>query len=198
MGNKRKTRGINPQYKFRASANLEQDIAIGVSKLTQTYGRLVSPTDVIRFFVQTGLEAWRHCISCQTHTPCPTHPMLVIGADGEQSRPVPERTEGWTEVVKFYFETFEKTRGQSPPFAAVERTRMKKLITDVGKDRAIEAIRNAFGDPWWSKRVSIMQISKDPTRFLSGLRGPAPKKQSAVQRPAEDAAAFVPAPEVEA
>ena len=83
-------------------------------------------------------------------------------------KPNPERPAGHPEVVDFYFVAFERARGVKPSFGGREGSAVSRLLDavkgDVAKAQAI--VEAAYSDPWWSTRATILDIAKDPAKFL--------------------------------
>jgi hypothetical protein len=71
-------------------------------------------------------------------------------------------------VVGTYFAAFEHARGVKPSFGGKEGNAVSRLLDavkgDVAQARAI--VESAYSDPWWSTRATILDIAKDPAKFL--------------------------------
>jgi len=92
-----------------------------------------------------------------------------LATDTGKSQPEAAPKSDYTKLVDFYFDEFEKHRNSKPVFTAREGKAVRELLAklDDNLQRACTAITNAFTDPWWKSRVTILAISNDPDKFLS-------------------------------
>jgi hypothetical protein len=78
---------------------------------------------------------------------------------------------GFKAIVDLYFAEYEAARGDKPAFGGREGKAIHKLIVTLKThDRVKDAIRGCYGDPWWRTRASILDISKDPSKYI-GSKG---------------------------
>ena len=127
--------------------------------------------------------------STGAHGPSPAQVGLFSMAAPEPASPTPRRRpprpkaaaeggaaepSGFAQVCTTYFSEFERARGVKPVFGDKEGKMIKSLVERAGgADRACEAIRGAFADPWWARnRGGLGEIVKEPNQFLG--RGVAP------------------------
>lgn len=81
-------------------------------------------------------------------------------------------------LIVHYHDTFTAVRGSKPTFGGREAKAAKALLDSVGRDldRAKSIITNAYNDTFWGPKVSILDIVRDPSRFIGVL--PMQQKQS--------------------
>jgi hypothetical protein len=87
--------------------------------------------------------------------------------------PKPDTPEpsGHREVIDHYFAVFEGRRGVKPAFGGREGKAVKTLLEALGGDveRAKAAIRTALEPGSWPLNATILDVAKDPSRYLGAV-----------------------------
>lgn len=75
-------------------------------------------------------------------------------------------------VTAAYFQGYKAKRGEDPVFDGAEGKAVNRLLAKCkgDADKACRAVAGAFADDWWSQRVTIQDIAKDPAKFLGPSR----------------------------
>lgn len=68
-------------------------------------------------------------------------------------------------VIAAFAKAFEEARGTKPQIGGREARAAKELREDLGVERALEVIRNAYSDPFGAK-LDITQLAASPNRWL--------------------------------
>lgn len=71
----------------------------------------------------------------------------------------------YTRLIDVYKLEFVRVRNEKPAWTSRDFADFKSLLKAQGFDRACDLIKNAFADPFWSKRVTIRKIADDPSLF---------------------------------
>jgi hypothetical protein len=106
-------------------------------------------------------------------TPKPKAPAKPREPKQARKRAVPpERGEAHAKVVACYFEVFESTRGEKPPFGGADATAAKRLLDQLDGDaeKACRAITTALSDPFQGARMTIRTVASDPAKWLGPPR----------------------------
>jgi hypothetical protein len=71
-------------------------------------------------------------------------------------------------LIAHYAETFTALRGEKPAFGGREAKAAKALLDSVGRDleRAKSIVTNAYQDSFWGPKITILDIAKDPSKFI--------------------------------
>jgi hypothetical protein len=72
-------------------------------------------------------------------------------------------------LIAHYHDAFIASRGSKPVIGGREAKAIKELLAAVNGEliRAKSIITNAFTDQWWGSRVTILDIVKNPSRFMT-------------------------------
>ena len=92
-------------------------------------------------------------------------------------RVVTEDSPEHARLVDVYHVEFVRVRSEKPAYTSRDFAAFRALLKTHGFDRACELVRNAFADPWWSKRVTIQKINADPSTF-AGTSAPVAVRRS--------------------
>jgi hypothetical protein len=101
--------------------------------------------------------------------------------------PTEEDRPGRKEMIDHYFVVFDARRHSKPCFGSREGKAVNQLLDAVSGDllRAKTILTNAYADPWWGDKVTILEIVKDPSKFVTaGL--PSRANGSGPMRPGRD------------
>lgn len=120
----------------------------------------------------------------QTSSTCPSVPLADSDLRSPISDPEEKREEkedlprsadaeapansGHQELIAHYSDTFTTARGGKPTFGGREARAAKILLDSVGRDieRAKAIVSNAYRDEFWGPKVTIIDIAKDPSKFI--------------------------------
>jgi hypothetical protein len=71
--------------------------------------------------------------------------------------------------VDHYFATFESRRRSKPCFGGREGKAANQLLDSVAGDlaRAKAILTNAYADPFWGDKATILDIARDPSKFVT-------------------------------
>lgn len=114
-------------------------------------------------------------------SPDPTDPGSRDGADAppkakrvRKAKDPDAEPSGHKVTVDFYAAEFERVRGVKPAFGGREGKAVKTLLEVVGGDvaRAQMAIRNALTVGAWPANATILDVAKDPSRYLTATSSP--------------------------
>lgn len=106
----------------------------------------------------------------------------------------PTATTGYPELVKSYFDAFEARRLSKPLFGSREGKAVKALLSASGGDvaRARCIIESAYRDQFWGDKVTILEIAKDPSKFIGNGNGTANHKTYTPPQPNDERNRYVP------
>jgi hypothetical protein len=110
-----------------------------------------------------------------------------------EPEPEPAELPGYPELVKAYFDAFERRRGSKPLFGSREGKAVKDLLGASGGDlaRARGIIESAYRDQFWGDKATILEIVKDPSKFV-GTGIASPQRQFSPPQPNDETNRYVP------
>ena len=89
-------------------------------------------------------------------------------AKPQKQKPPPDPRHN--EVLRCYLDGFKASRGITATNVQALAKQVQRMIAAIGADASLSAIRGAFGDTFWSSKVTLTDIARNPDKF----RGHAP------------------------